>query len=114
MATLLLLVPLAGACGAAFGFFILGKHRSVFTAFDGDGPVHALAGIAWRALLYPVGLVGVSMLLAGFLGFYPMRPVEGIAVFLASLVCSSIGEKVFRRHNASAARRAGLLSEEDL
>jgi hypothetical protein len=114
MKTLIPIVLIAAACGGIFGFFILGKHRALFAVFDGESAVHLLAGLCWRALLYPGGLLGVPTLLAAVGGFYPMKPIEVAALFLASLVCSAFGERAFARREAKAVRRAGLLGEEDL
>ncbi len=114
MFTLIPLVLLAGACGSTFGFFILGKYKAIFTLWDGETSIRVLAGIAWRGLVYPVGLLGVPMLLAGLVGYYPMTPVVVIALFVASLICSSIGAKVFLRRSTGAVRRLGLIGEEDL
>jgi hypothetical protein len=114
MKTLIPIVLIAAACGGIFGFFILGKHKTLFAVFDGESAIHLLAGLCWRALLYPAGMFGVPTLLAASGGFYPTKPIEAAALFLASLVCSAIGERAFARRKAQAARRGGLLGEEDL
>jgi hypothetical protein len=114
MQTLILIVLIAAACGSIFGFFILGKHRALFAVFDGESAFQLQAGLCWRALLYPGGLLGVPTLLVAMVGFYPMKPIEVVAMFLASIVCSAIGEKAFARRMAQAVRSADLLGEEDL
>jgi hypothetical protein len=106
MQTLMPIVLIAAACGGTFGFFVLGQHRALFALFDGESEVQLLGGLCWRVLLYPGVLLGVPTLLVAFVGFYPMKPIEFFALFLASLVCSAIGEKAFARRKAQVVRNA--------
>jgi hypothetical protein len=114
MQTLIPIVLIVAACGGTFGFFVMGQHRALFAVFDGESAVHLLAGLCWRVLLHPGVLLGVPALLVALVGFYPMKPIEFGALFVASLVCSAIGEKAFARRRAQVVRDAGLLGEEDL
>lgn len=103
----------SGCSGAAFGFLVLGKWRTLFHLVGGDGLAGQLIGIVWRVVLYQIGLFGIPAGLFISLGLFPLRALEVIVCYLAALLCSIAGERAYAQRSKRVARSAGFLTEED-
>lgn len=107
-------VVLSAVSGGLVGYFLLGRARTWFTLFDGEGLLGLLLGILWRVMLYQGTLLVAPFAVFLALGFYPLRPVEVIGLFLSAFLSSVLSERVFRQRSARAVRAAGLIGEKDL